>query len=99
VKCSDISDRAVLEFLSLHQGHWETHGDRSERTSEWSRIPTVSDAMPPGTPFKLQLAKMRQLHRREFVGGCTCGCRGDWEITDKGLAFIGQPRTTPYNGY
>jgi hypothetical protein len=92
MKCSDISDRAVLEFLAQHQGEWSTHGHGYS-------MPTVQDAMPPGTPLKLQLAKMRQLHRRGFVGGCPCGCRGDWEITDKGLAFIGQPRTEHYSGY
>jgi hypothetical protein len=93
MKASDISDRDVLEFLAGHQGHWSTWG------VGYSIMPTVQDAMPLGTPEKVQLAKMRQLHKRGFVGGCTCGCRGDWEITDKGLAFIGRERTVRYNGY
>ncbi len=92
MKCSDLSDKDILTFLSKHQGKWCTHG-------EPNITPSVQDAMPPGTPFKLQLAKMRILHKRGFVGGCTCGCRGDWEITDKGLEFIGVERTKPYNGY
>ncbi len=65
-----------------------THGDAIV-------MPTVHDAMPPGTPEKVQLAKMRQLHRRGLVSGCACGCRGDWEITDTGLAFVGMERTRP----
>ena len=92
IKCSDIDDKAVLCFLAEHQGHWSTHGKSLY-------MPTVQDAMPPGTPVKLQLAKMKQLHHRRLVGGCTCGCRGDWEITDKGLAVIGKERkerTTAY---
>jgi hypothetical protein len=92
VKASDIPDRDVLAFLAKHQGRWSTHGDGHS-------MPTVQDAMPPGTPYKVQLAKMRQLHRRGFVGGCACGCRGDWEITDEGLEFIGEPRTAAYSGY
>jgi len=94
MKCADISNEDVLNFLSLHQGHWSTWG----RGSGYG-IATVQDAMPPGTPPKLQLAKMRQLHKRGFIGGCPCGCRGDWEITDKGLEFIERPRTVKYNGY
>ncbi len=56
-------------------------------------------AMPKDTPPKVALAKMKALHKRGFVGGCTCGCRGDFEITDKGLEFIGKERTKPYSGY
>jgi hypothetical protein len=55
--------------------------------------------MPKDTPPKLKLAKMQSLHRRGLVGGCTCGCRGDFEITDKGLAAIGRERYAAYTGY
>ena len=92
MKTSDISDQDVLRFLAKHQGRWSTWGDSSF-------MPTVQDAMPAGTPHKLQLSKMKALHRRGFIGGCLCGCRGDFEITDLGLAFIGQLRATPYSGY
>lgn len=93
MKAADIPDRVVLEFLAKHQGRWATWGGPSVH------MPSVTDVMPPGTPSKVELAKMRALHRRGLVGGCDCGCRGDWEITDKGLALIGQQRTTPYTGY
>ena len=92
MKCKDIPDADVLRFLAQHQGEWSTWGD-------WSSWPTVQDAMPPGTPAKLQVAKMRMLQNRGLVDGCGCGCRGDFEITDKGLALIGAPRTKPYSGY
>lgn len=91
-KCSDIDTDTILKFLEKHQGRWSTWG-------QGHSMPTVQDAMPPGTPEKLQLAKMRQLYKSGLVGGCTCGCRGDWEITDKGLAKIHAPRTTPFTGY
>ena len=100
MKCSDISDNDVLAFLALYQGRWSTWGkDYGSAERFPSLAPSVARAMPVDTPPKLQLAKMRQLHKRGFVGGCPCGCRGDWEITDKGLEFIGQPRTIKYNGY
>lgn len=92
MQVKDIQDKPILEFLAKHQGEWSTWGTGYH-------MPTVQDAMPPGTPKKLQLAKMRSLHKRGLVGGCTCGCRGDWEITNKGLELAGLPRTTEYNGY
>lgn len=92
VQAKDIDTDAILRFLAGHQGIWATWG-------KGYSMPTVQDAMPEGTPAKVQLAKMRALHRQGFVGGCACGCRGDWEITDLGLARIGHPRTKPYNGY
>ena len=97
MKASDISDRAVLEFLAKHQGRWSTWGERSLQSRSF--IATVHDVMPPNTPAKVELAKLRQLRKRGLIGGCPCGCRGDWEITDKGLELIGQTRIKPYTGY
>lgn len=93
MQCKDIPDAEVLRFLAQHQGRWSTHG------ASLASTPSVRDAMPEGTPPKLQLAKMRQLHKRGLVGGCPCGCRGDWEITDKGLLLIGAKRLVAYSGY
>jgi hypothetical protein len=80
VKCSDIPDRPIVEFLSK-LNRWATWGDPI-------RMPSVQDAMPLGTHWKLQVAKMRQLIKRGLVDGCTCGCRGDYEITKKGRAWL-----------
>ncbi len=92
LQTKDIPEKPILEFLAQHQGEWSTWG-------KGYSMPTVSDAMPDNTPDKLKLSKMRSLHKRGLVGGCDCGCRGDFEITDKGLAAIGQTRTKPYTGY
>lgn len=93
MKCSDISTGAILGFLALHQGRWSTWNYSGPH------MPNVSSAMPAGTPPKLQLAKLKKLVKKGLIGGCTCGCRGDWEITDKGLAHIGVTRSKPYTGY
>ncbi len=55
--------------------------------------------IPADIPIKVYFAKLRALHKRGLIGGCQCGCRGDFEITDKGLALIGRERTKPYSGY
>lgn len=76
LRCEDIPDRPILQFLS-ERNIWGTWFSTAFSNS-------VRHAMPPGTPDKLVLAKMRQLIRRGVVDGCDCGCRGDFEITDKG---------------
>jgi hypothetical protein len=105
MKASDIPDKLVLEYLAKHQGCWsclfglrfypgDSVVDRNLPFDERGEM-----IVPPGTPDKVMHAKMKSLYRRGLVGGCDCGCRGDWEITDKGLALIGQPRTKEYSGY
>lgn len=83
MKCKDIPDKPILEFLWKHRG----------RSATWSgygiSMPNVADAMPIGTPPKLPLAKMRMLIRRGLVDGCPCGCRGDFVITAKGAIELG----------
>lgn len=79
MQCKDIPDRPVLEYLLRHKGQW-CNWCWDERN--------VAEAMPSGTPAKLVLAKMRQLIKRGLADGCGCGCRGDFEITAKGEAFL-----------
>jgi hypothetical protein len=83
MQCKDIPDRPILEFLRehTHEYKWATWGDGHS-------MPTVRDAMPTGVPPKLQVAKMNKLIRRGVVDGCTCGCRGDYYITEKGLSLL-----------
>lgn len=72
MQCKDIPDQPIIEFLEGVE-IWATWGDGHG-------MPTVQDAMPLGTPPKLQLAKMKQLIKRRLCKGCTCGCRGDFCI-------------------
>lgn len=81
----------VLRFLAKHQGQWSTWG-------KGYSMPTIGDAMP-GASDGAQWRKARNLFWWGLIGGCPCGCRGDFEITDLGLACIGLERTKPYTGY
>ena len=79
MQCKDIQDKSVLEYLLSHKGklcYWQ------------GGTPNVTESMPTGTPSKLALAKMTTLIIRGLVSGCTCGCSGYFEITEKGERFI-----------
>jgi hypothetical protein len=78
MKVSDIPTKPILEFLSKLDGwaYW-FEGESS-----------VQNAMPKELPTNLVLAKMRNLIKSCYDDGCPCGCRGDYEITDKGREYI-----------
>ena len=82
MQCKDIPDKPILHFLyeRTSGGEWCNWGLGNERD--------VTAAMPANTPPKLVLAKMRMLIRRGLVTGCTCGCRGDFELTQKGILVV-----------
>jgi hypothetical protein len=86
MQCKAIPTLPILQFLARHKGEWcylyHATGAGFEKN--------VVHAMPPDTPYKLALAKMNQLLRSGLVDGCGCGCRGDWEITDKGMERVKQ---------
>lgn len=80
MQCKDIPDVPILDLLLKNKGEWCNWYFGDERD--------VRKAMPDGIADKLALAKMRQLIKRGLVKGCGCGCRGDFEITQKGLEFL-----------
>lgn len=84
MQCKDIPTTPILIFIHSHGGEWCNWFDVeiSERS--------VLHVMPPETPDRLVLAKMRALIRSGLVDGCDCGCRGDYVLTEKGRAMIGQ---------
>lgn len=82
MQCKDIPTMPILKFIAQHGGigcHWFDR-EISERSVRW--------AMPDGLPDKLVLAKMRQLISKNVISGCPCGCRGDYELTEKGQSMI-----------
>lgn len=94
MQCKDIADGPVLQFLGMLERQeivscWEHFGKLESFHPAWGTAHagfanSVANAMPRGTPANLQLAKMQSLIDRGLVDGCTCGCRGDFELTDKG---------------
>jgi hypothetical protein len=90
MQSKDIPEVPILEFLNKHIGEWcnwvSLEVEAKFELKYQGR--SVLHAMPEGTAGKLALAKMRSLIKRGLVSGCACGCRGDFEITDEGKAFL-----------
>lgn len=77
VQCKDIADGPLLRFIAGKQrekGAW---------VNTWDFEPPYSDL-----PDNLFRAKMGQLMKRRLVTGCNCGCRGDYELTNKGREYL-----------
>lgn len=75
MQAKDIPDDAIIAVLA-----------RLERDGKWPGVPRrwvmvweLYEAFPD-VPPKVVVAKMRALIRRGIADGCTCGCRGDFEL-------------------
>lgn len=77
----DIPTLPILRFLLAHKHEWcNWFGDKFDNS--------VTHAMPRGTPPKLVRAKMNKLMLQGLIEGCPCGCRGDYEINEKGSSTL-----------
>ena len=79
----DVPDKLIIEFLykrHLEGKIWCCWFDGYENS--------IGQAMPQNTPEKIKIKKMAKLINRGLVSGCSCGCRGDYEITEKGIEWL-----------
>jgi len=81
MQAKDIDDIAILKYLDALPQHQFA---LLYKDAEYS----VFAAMPDGVEFNLARAKMGKMIKRGLVNGCSCGCRGDFTITDKGRALL-----------
>ena len=95
----EVALRKILNFLYYFQNEWmfwagdEFWVNINKRTTIKIRVfEHVSDEEQKKRIF-------REMLDRDFSGGCDCGCRGDFCITDQGLDFIGKERVLDYGGY
>lgn len=92
-QCKDIPDIPILIFL-LDLPCFP--GSKIKMGGTWFGSDfenSVTHAMPEWVCRRLALAKMGMLIRRGLVDGCACGCRGDFELTEYGRAFLEQSLT------
>ena len=71
MQAKDITDAVMLEALAAVRG--------KNGVPEWSSLWDVQKQLDDFHP-KVVLAKLRSMVRRKVIGGCTCGCRGDFEL-------------------
>lgn len=78
MKTSDIPDDAFLAAVQ----------DVHDSKGMWANTGEIAEAL--NVPVKLVLSKARRLINRRVLDGCTCGCRGDFEIPGWRGATLGQ---------
>lgn len=76
MKCSDIPDQAIYDAIN------RTLDENSAKHNTEITMAIIWDIFDlfPEFPAKLVRAKLDKMVRAGKLGGCTCGCRGDFEI-------------------
>ena len=97
VQAKNISDRLALETIKrLSVLEVAVYGDRERHViypagtdhpvDVWAACAALGEE--GGFPPRVVVAKYRALERRRLITGCLCGCRGDLEITEAGVALL-----------
>jgi hypothetical protein len=93
MQCKDIPAIPILAYIFLINVKY------GPCFTCWEGERDVRNGFPEkyNTPQNLVLAKLYKLHRQKLIDGCTCGCRGDFTITPKGIEFLvaAQDNNTP----
>lgn len=85
MQCKDIPDQAFLDAVLATPGVTGTDATAPDSwRMRWMVRETLETALGHAIPEKLFLAKAKTLVRRGFLGGCGCGCRGDYHIPAAG---------------
>lgn len=63
--------------------------DKEKAEHCWTFYYEIAEKMQ--APHKVVLAKAAALIKRKLMTGCTCGCRGDFELTAAGEERIAKP--------
>ena len=88
IQAKHVNKLPILEFLAgLDQWACIFNTGAGESSDELFDN-SVWHAIPKEVPYKVGRAAMANLIKRGLVNGCTCGCRGDFEITDKGREVL-----------
>ncbi|MEU5181099.1 hypothetical protein AB0G49_13715 [Streptomyces longwoodensis] len=80
MQCKDIPDAAVCDAIRRAPHHNEPAG--APWRMRWDVQAELESRIGP-VPERLFLAKMRRLFAKHLVGGCDCGCRGDYHLTEE----------------
>lgn len=77
LQAKDIRDEDFLEAIeTCIEARTIEWGFQARRATRWD----IHDLLGHHIPEKVVLAKAAQLIKRGVIDGCTCGCRGDFEV-------------------
>lgn len=80
MKAADIPDTAMLYYVA---------SSPKRNSAGWVMLWDMQHApIFAQFPPKVVLAKARALLKRGLLSGCGCGCRGDFTVTEKGMALM-----------
>ena len=88
-QAKDIDDwffLSCIDWVSM-QEDLPPHYGKAVDFPHWVFTWNLERLMPQFPPAVI-LAKARTLIGRGLLDGCACGCRGDFELTSAGRAFI-----------
>jgi len=87
LQAKHISIKPILQAVAAVQKEFYEGTDTQK---SWATIWDLERHLPAlkKLPQRLVQAKMNGLIRKGYLDGCSCGCRGDYEMTDKGHAFL-----------
>ncbi|MCX4886064.1 hypothetical protein [Streptomyces sp. NBC_00847] len=75
MQCKDIPDAAFVDAVRARaagSAHW---------AMAWDVLEELEETVGP-VPRNLFFAKARRLVARGLIGGCPCGCRGDFHVPE-----------------
>lgn len=86
VQAKHITDEAALtavrELSVQSSSFWKVR----KGEERWVMVDELEAKL--GHCNKVVRAKMKALIKRGLLGGCWCGCRGDFHLTDKGREHL-----------
>jgi hypothetical protein len=83
-QAKDIDPRELL--LAIRTIGREKQNEDGTEWVPWVLIWDLEKLFP--FPWKVILSKCQSLIDRGLLDGCTCGCRGDFELTADGEKFL-----------
>lgn len=71
ISAKDIPDEKALDAIRSTKGKWGV--------PDWSMTGDIQANLNQYPP-KVVLAKLKSLVKRQVIGGCACGCKGNFYI-------------------
>lgn len=96
MQCKDIPDLPILQLLTTRPDGLKDFSWFNIFSKDHDNVRSIYHGMPEGVGYNLARAKMANLIKRGLVDGCTCGCRGDFYITQKGINFLSAQTTKEF---